>query len=124
MKQMRGVLHDHMTSVSSDEGCVCTSHDQTTNEKCDNNHDSDIELIPGAAAGEECGLPTDHTLIIIGDNCDKNIKPRDMRSNNQVKSLHLFHSIATTSRVETLHLDDEQSTVYTKVYILIRKRKL
>ena len=99
----------HDKSVSSDEGCMCTSHDQTTNEKCDNDHDSDVELIPGAAAGEECGLPTDRTLIIIGDNWDKNIKPRDMRSNNQVKSLHLFHSIATTSRVETLHLDDEQS---------------
>ena len=31
-----------------------------------------------------------------------------MRMNNQVKSLHLFHSTATVSRIETLHLDDKK----------------
>ena len=93
-----------------DEGS--SSRDESTNGKhvnkqpCENS-DLDIDIIPGAS--EEGGLPTDQTIIIIGDNWDKNIKPRDMRSNNQVKSLHLFHAIATTSRVKTLHLNDKQS---------------
>ena len=66
----------------------------------------DIDVIPE----EECDIPTDRSLFIIGDNWDKIIKPRaDMRMNNQVKSLHLFLSIAAVSRIETLHLDDIQS---------------
>ena len=68
---------------------------------------SDVEVVP--VASTECALPTDRAIIIIGDNWDKNVKPRDMRMHNQVKSLHYFHSIATVSRVETLHLDDSQS---------------
>ena len=30
-----------------------------------------------------------------------------MRIEHQVKSLHLFHSVAVVSRVKTLHLDDK-----------------
>ena len=80
-----------------EKGEGSTSNDKSTNDDC----------VPGT--DKECGLPTDHTVAIIGDNWDTNIKPRDMRSNNQVKSLHLFHTVATVSRVKTLHLDDEQS---------------
>ena len=80
-----------------EKGEGSTSNDKSSNDDC----------VPGT--DKECGLPTDHTVAIIGDNWDTNIKPRDMRSNNQVKSLHLFHTVATVSRVKTLHLDDEQS---------------
>ena len=39
----------------------------------------DIDVIPE----EECDIPTDRSLFIIGDNWDKIIKPRaDMRMNN------------------------------------------
>ena len=60
----------------------------TSRDRNDDHRDLDVEIIPGA--GEECDLPADHAVIIIGDNWEKNIKPRDMRSNNQVKSPHLF----------------------------------
>lgn len=82
-----------------DEGCA--SCDNNTDEDDDDHQELDIELIPGA--GEECGLPTDQVVIIVGDNWDRNIKPRDMRMNKQVKSLHFFHVIAIVSRVKTLH---------------------
>ena len=32
--------------------------------------------------------------IVVGDNIDKNVTPRDMTVGNQVKSLHYFHSYA------------------------------
>ena len=38
--------------------------------------------------------------IIVGDNIDKNVTPRDMRVGNQVKSLHYFHSYAVKDRVD------------------------
>lgn len=37
--------------------------------------------------------------IIVGDNIDKNVAPRDMRVDHQVKSLHHFHSYAALNRV-------------------------
>ena len=45
--------------------------------------------------------------ILVGDNVDKNIAPRDMRVDNQVKSLHYFHSYATYDRVDSSHLSSE-----------------
>lgn len=32
------------------------------------------------------------TYKIVGDDIDKSVKPRDMRINNQTKSIHYFHS--------------------------------
>ena len=38
--------------------------------------------------------------IIVGDNIDKNVSPRDMRVDNQTKSFHYFHSYAVLDRVD------------------------
>ena len=40
----------------------------------------------------------------VGDNIDKTIGPRDMRLNNQSKSLHYFHVYAVKDRVDVRHL--------------------
>ena len=108
-----GINHDKKVLDWTRE-VSCLSEVDTDDTGCDESIDSgndeaesDNEVVPNA--GEECDLPTDRAVVIIGDNWDKNIKPRDMRMNNQVKSLHLFHSVATVSRIETLHLDDKQS---------------
>lgn len=45
--------------------------------------------------------------ILIGDNIDKNINPRDMRVDNQVKSIHYFHSYAVQDRIELSDLSDD-----------------
>lgn len=47
-----------------------------------------------------------YTYIIVGDNIDKRIAPRNMRLENQVQSLHYFNAYAVLSRVKILHLDD------------------
>lgn len=44
--------------------------------------------------------------IIVGDNIDKRIVPRNMRLDHQVQSLHYFHAYVCLNRIETLHLDD------------------
>ena len=40
------------------------------------------------------------TFKIIGDNLDKNVKPRDMRSDFQTRSLHYFHACAVEDRID------------------------
>ena len=47
---------------------------------------------------EWCGF------CLVGDNIDKTIGPRDMRLNNQSKSLHYFHVYAVKDRVDVRHL--------------------
>ena len=67
--------------------------------------DNESEVMLEASDGKS--IPLDRTVSIIGDNLDKNISPRDMRSSNQVKSIHPFHSVATVGRVKTLSLEDK-----------------
>ena len=47
-------------------------------------------------------------FVIVGDNIDKRITPRNMRIDHQVQSLHYFHSFAARNRIPTSHLDDNQ----------------
>ena len=98
-------VHCPSSKPADDEDRGSTSEDKRIDEE---NEDGDVDLIP--CAGMERDLPADQSVIIIGDNWDKNIRPRDMRSKNQVKSLHLFHVIAVVSHIKTLHLNDTQST--------------
>ena len=38
--------------------------------------------------------------ILVGDNIDKNVSPRDMRVDHQTKSFHYFHSYAVHDRID------------------------
>ena len=44
--------------------------------------------------------------ILVGDNIDKRVNPREMHVENQVQSLHYFHTYAAQNRCDSLHLDD------------------
>ena len=55
------------------------------------NHDADV-----VSWKEECVPEPDY--IIVGDNVDKNVTPRDMRVGHQVKSMHYFHAYAVQDR--------------------------
>ena len=46
--------------------------------------------------------------ILVGDNIDKRVNPREMRIDQQVQSLHYFHSYAAKNRCESLHFDDSK----------------
>ena len=46
------------------------------------------------------------TLKIVGDNIDKDVKPRNMRSDYQTRSLHYFHAYAVRDRLNLDNCDD------------------
>ena len=48
---------------------------------------------------------------IVGDNMDKTVKPRDMRSDRQTRSLHYFHLYAVHDRVDASCLSEEPQVV-------------
>ena len=52
--------------------------------------------------------PTLPTYKLVGDNVDKNVKPRDMRSDNQTRSLHYFHTYAVRDRVDISSQSNEK----------------
>ena len=44
----------------------------------------------------------------VGDNIDKNVKPRFQRYENKGQSLHYFHGYAVRDRVDVSKLSDER----------------
>ena len=44
--------------------------------------------------------------VIVGDNIDKRVNPREMRVDRQVQSLHYFHTYAVKNRCDSTHSDD------------------
>ena len=62
----------------------------------------DVSFTPTLAS-----LPT---LKLVGDNLDKNIKPRDMTEDNQTQSLHYFHVYGVRDRIDLSNYDDQQPT--------------
>ncbi len=51
-------------------------------------------------AGSTATAPKWVGFRIVGDNIDKNIKPRDMRLDHQTQSLHYFNSFALQDRID------------------------
>lgn len=53
-------------------------------------------------------IPVPHLCYkLVGDNIDKNVKPRDMRADHQSQSLHYFNMYAVQDRVDLSHLSNE-----------------
>ena len=48
------------------------------------------------------------TYHIVGDNIDKNIKPRNMTSDHQTRSLHYFHAYAVRDRIDLSSFSSDQ----------------
>ena len=58
---------------------------------------------------------------IVGDNLDKSVKPRHMRSDQQTPSLHYFQSYAVRDRVNLSHLSDEPQPVRTCTQVQLKE---
>lgn len=52
-------------------------------------------------------VPNLLTFRIVGDNIDKNIKPRNMTSEHQTRSLHYFHVYAVRDRIDLSKYNDK-----------------
>eukprot|EP00731_Ephydatia_muelleri_P006750 Em0003g998a len=96
--------------VTAESSPSCDTHTST----------SDEDTAPLAAT--EQNSPQDGSPVLdcgewngfklIGDNIDKNIKPRDMRINNQTKSLHYFHAFAVKDRINFSDITNNAELVF------------
>ena len=92
------------TNTCSDNNSSDDASDKTSsNTSCS----SDIEVLPEPTA--ELQKPLSLTFKIVGDNIDKTVVPRDMRSDYQTRSLHYFHSYAVRDRVNVDGLNETMS---------------
>lgn len=101
------------------ENCLPQEQLQSGDEDTENDDQNDDESQVGSIESitesrhsecEPCNtLPSSKypQYILVGDNLDKNITPRDMRVDNQVKSIHYFHSYAVQDRIQLSDLYDD-----------------
>ena len=64
------------------------------------------------AVSQLCKPRTRCYFKLVGDNIDKNVKPRYMRSDNQTKSLHYFHVYAVADRVDTSQSSNQTTIIW------------
>ena len=78
----------------------------------DDTSSSDLSLsdIFGPSVSYAPNLSSLPSNKLVGDNIDKNIKPQDMRIDNQTKSLHYFHVYDVRDRIDLTDYDDEEPT--------------
>ena len=57
---------------------------------------------------------------VVGDNVDKKVKPRHMRSDNQSKDLHYFHLYAAKDRIDFSEASEEPPSLRLRWGVCIR----
>ena len=94
--------------VTLQEGCWSTESSELSSvqDSPPSSIDLDSFLGPESASTVLSVLPT---FKIVGDNIDKEIKPRNMRSDYQARSLHYFHLYALRDRVNLDNCEDQPS---------------
>ena len=55
--------------------------------------------------------PALKTYRLVGDNIDKQVRPRDMRSDHQTRSLHYFHTYAVRDRMDLTDVSDQRPVI-------------
>lgn len=86
-----------------------SEHDSQKDEsQSSTSHSSSIDL--DSFLGSGVAASPSFTFKIVGDNIDKEVKPQDMRSDYQTRSLHYFHSYAVRDRVNMDNFDDSVHT--------------
>jgi len=48
------------------------------------------------------------TYKLVGDNLNKNVHPRDMRSDHQTHSFNFFHTYAVRDRIDLSEFSDDE----------------
>ena len=82
-------------------------------EKMGENHDlsvcqwkDSLSTAAGSIATASTEIQPVRGYVIVGDNIDKRVNPREMRVDRQVQSLHYFHTYAVKNRCDSTHSDD------------------
>ena len=95
---------EHSNSDSEEQQCSGSSISSTDCEQS-----SSTSLSPVSSSSDEMSGPRPllETYKLVGDNLDKNIRPREMRSDHQTRSLHFFHTYAVHDRVNLSGLSNK-----------------
>ena len=96
----------------SDISAESSSSTPSTSGSPDDSSSTDISLtdIFGRDVSFAPTLTSLPTLKFVGDNLDKEVKPSDMREDNQTQSLHYFHVYGVRDRIDLTNHDDQQPT--------------
>ena len=104
-------LHSDERSSSTELSVTNTGSEHDSSDTPDNTlSDAASSIDLDSFLGPEFHKPPSFTFKIVGDNIDKTVKPRDMRSDYQAQSLHYFHSYAVRDRVSMDGFDDTASS--------------
>lgn len=85
------IMHVHCTSCLGGQDILSSESDS---------------VVASSVSENSCSLSTSDpcTYTLVGDNLDKTISPRYMRSDNQRQSIHYFHMYAALDRVNAVDL--------------------
>ena len=97
--------NDSNSESSSIEGLSCSDSQGSSSESLFSTSDSEDCFRPQVS---NVASVLD-TFKIIGENIDKDIKPRDMRADHRTRSLHYFHTYAVKDRIELDKYSDDTS---------------
>ena len=93
------------------ESASCFSHDHASEPSSSQGQESALSFSQSqhslSQEQVQCTSSEYPTFKIVGDNIDKTVKPRFMRSDCQSKQLHYFHHYAVRDRVDMSTLSDE-----------------
>lgn len=98
------------TSRSSEENPVILKPDQMSTSQGSPSQGTSLPKqnpLASSSPDEQANMPISCTgYKLVGDNIDKTVKPRYMRSDRQTQSLHYFHLYAVKDRVNSCALSD------------------
>ena len=110
-ESLRSTPQGDVTLLSTLHGDVTLPHGDMTHVSPRSGLDSHSHQ---AAEGSAVTTPPLTSLapnyILVGDNWDKNVRPRHMTMEHQTSSLHLFHAYAVLDRVDCTSLPDTAPT--------------
>lgn len=108
----QGILGDEQSGTNTEESSQASysSEPQSSSEL---SRFSSPEIDIDSFLGQEYQPPNPSVLTyrIVGDNIDKNVKPRNMTSEHQTRSLHYFHAYAVRDRTDLSNYSSEPPVV-------------
>ena len=101
-------IDDHLSDINSSSS-VSLAEESSCSFESDNEMSSSIDIDDFLGPPTPVGCTHLLTYKLVGDNIDKNVRPRDMQSDHQTRSLHYFHTYAVCDRVDISHFSNETS---------------
>lgn len=95
--QVLSTCSDNVTNFIGDDSSTSNSSSQRTSSQSES--DSQVPT--------QTYAPSLKSYKLVGDNIDKEVRPRDMRSDHQTRSLHYFHTYGVRDRVDLSDVSDK-----------------